>query len=163
MHEEPREMIDLDGSTGTGAADAVVVMEIEEDSDDDDHLINMHANATPKKIISASANEEAMNLKADGELLRKWMDSVIEYNDFLYPDTAVISNPINVSIITLIRKFDTMQYFHEESSKVFPTICLLARIHLESFPMLDSKRGYFLLLVMQWIPIRLKCHLNVWR
>ena len=57
------------------------------------------------------------------------MDCVIEYNDFLYPDTAFISNPNNVSIITLIRKFDTMRYFREEGSKVFSTICLLARFH----------------------------------
>ena len=54
--EETTEMIDLDSSSGTGAANVVAVMKIDEDSDDKDRLINMHANATPKKPINASAN-----------------------------------------------------------------------------------------------------------
>ena len=77
-----------------------------------------------------------MNPNADGEL-RKLINCVIKYNDFLYPDTDTvpISNPENVSIVTLIRKFDTMQYFGKEGSKVFPNIyiCHLTRIHFGKF------------------------------
>ena len=77
---------------------------------------------------------EDNNVDKDADLvLTKWLECIVDYNKFRYRWAPRIVNPERVSIIQLIQRFDTTKYFRLEGWKSFPSICLLARVHLGKF------------------------------
>ena len=70
-------------------------------------------------------------------MLQEWLDADIIFNGYLskYSDGSTAS-PINidnggkVDLVELIHKFDSLRYFDETGNQDFPSITLLARVHL---------------------------------
>ena len=70
-------------------------------------------------------------------MLQEWLYADIVFNNYLskYSDGSTAS-PINidnggkVDLVELVHKFDSLRYFDETGNQDFPSITLLARVHL---------------------------------
>ena len=73
--------------------------------------------------------------KADN-VFKEWLDKNIEFNNYLTKDdkgntaTPITVTNGQVDLVNLIHSFDTLRYFDESGIEEFPSITLLARVHL---------------------------------
>ena len=63
------------------------------------------------------------------DLVDEWIKHSVSYHNHVYNSSHPIPESGNISLLELVAKFDTMQYFCEVGSKKWPTITMLARIH----------------------------------
>lgn len=58
-----------------------------------------------------------------------WIEDPIKYDKFLYEGAKLDIASGKVDLISLIGRFDSMEYFRKEGVVKYPTITTLARIH----------------------------------
>ena len=79
--------------------------------------------------------EDDIEDKADN-VFNEWVNKTIEFNNYLTKDkegntaTPITVTNGQVDLVNLIHSFDTMRYFEESGKEEFPSVTLLARVHL---------------------------------
>lgn len=106
-------------------------MEVDEDEDDERFIFNIFAEAGDANDGGAS-DDEAVDLEAD-DVVDQWLRHNVTYNDCLYENEEPFQGKGKVGICELIEKFDSLSYLKSVGIDKFPTIVLLARVHMGKF------------------------------
>ena len=91
-----------------------------------DDLLGFTCELAPTEVDGI---EEVSDDTKANDLVDEWIKHSVSFNKHVLYWFNPLPKSGNISLLELVAKFDTMQYFRDVGSKDWPTITMLARIH----------------------------------